>query len=92
MYEALKSRHVKGVLIDAFTVGSRRKLFNRTDLRINKILAHKSAYGIVLGGEGKKLQTCFNNFLNQQRSQVSKIIESNVVSIEVRNVSALFSD
>ena len=62
-------------------------MFNRSDLRINKLLGHKSAYGVVLGGEAKKLQTCFNGFLNQQRSQVSKIIESNIISIEVSNLA-----
>ncbi|KAL9958331.1 hypothetical protein ACROYT_G035335 [Oculina patagonica] len=54
VYDALTNREVKGMLIDAFTVGSKKELFNRRDLRISKLLDYSAAYGVVLGGEAKK--------------------------------------
>lgn len=80
---ALTNREVKGMLIDAFTVGSRKELFNRRDLRISKLLDYSSAYGAVLGGEARKLQKCFQEYVSEQRSEISKIVEDNVDSIEV---------
>lgn len=83
VYEALTNREVKGMLIDAFTVGSKKHLFNRRDLRISKLLDYSSAYGVVLGGEAKKLQKCFQKYVSEQRSEISKIVEKNVQAIEV---------
>ena len=83
VYEALQRREVKGMLIDAFTVGSKKELFNRRDLRISKILDYSSAYGVALGGEAKKLQKCFQKFVSEQRSDISRILQNNVDTIEV---------
>jgi hypothetical protein len=84
IYSAMVNRDVKGVLVDAYTVGSRKELFERKDLRISKIFDFSSAYGVVLGGESKKLQMCFNSYLSEQRSYISQIIERNIRGIEVR--------
>lgn len=86
VYDALTNREVKGMLIDAFTVGSKKDLFNRRDLRISKLLDYKAAYGVVLGGEAKKLQKCLQKYVSEQRSEISKIVERNVESIEVRRI------
>ena len=86
VYNALTNREVKGMLIDAFTVGSKKHLFNRRDLRISKLLDYKAAYGVVLGGEAKKLQKCLQKYVSEQRSEISKIVEKNVESIEVRRI------
>ena len=86
VYNALINREVKGMLVDAFTVGSKKHLFNRRDLRISKLLDYKAAYGVVLGGEAKKLQKCLQKYVSEQRSEISKIVEKNVESIEVRRI------
>lgn len=83
IYDALINRQVKGILIDAFTAGSRAELFNRTDIRINKLYDYSAAYGVVLGGESKKLQKCFDTYLSEQRSYVSDIIQRNTQAIKV---------
>ena len=83
VYEALQNREVKGMLIDAFTVGSKKELFNRRDLRISKLLDYSSAYGVALGDEAKKLQKCFQKYISEQRSDISKIVQDNVDTIEV---------
>lgn len=83
IYDALINRQVKGILIDAFTAGSRAELFNRSDIRINKLYDYSAAYGVVLGGESKKLQKCFDTYLSEQRSYVSDIIQRNTHAIKV---------
>jgi len=83
VYDALTNREVKGMLIDAFTVGSKKELFNRRDLRISQLLDYSAAYGAALGGEAKKLQKCFQKYVSEQRSEISKIVERNVDTIEV---------
>lgn len=83
VYEALTNREVKGILIDAFTVGSKKELFNRRDLRISKLLDYSAAYGAALGGEAKKLQKCFQEYVGEQRSEISKIVQENAERIEV---------
>jgi len=86
VFDALTNREVKGMLIDAFTVGSQKHLFNRRDLRISKLLDYKAAYGVVLGGEAKKLQKCLQRYVAEQRSEISKIVETNVETIEVGRI------
>ena len=86
VYRALVDRQVRGVLIDTYTVGSRRDLFNNTQIRIDKVLDYSTAYGVVLAGEGNKLQQCFNDYLQGQRSIVSHVIASNVQTIKVSKV------
>ena len=71
------------MLIDAYTVGSKKHLFNRRDLRISKLLDYSAAYGVVLGGEAKKIQRCLQKYVNEQRSEISKIVRNNVQAIEV---------
>ncbi|KAK3736615.1 hypothetical protein QZH41_018292 [Actinostola sp. cb2023] len=82
IYTAMTNRDVRGILIDAYTAGSRTELFNRTDIRINKLYDYSSAYGVVLGGESKKLQKCFHRYLGEQRSFISNIIEKNTQTIK----------
>ena len=68
-------------------MGSKKELFNRRDLRISKLLDYSAAYGVVLGGEAKKLQKCLQKYVSEQRSDISKIVEKNVETIEVQFVS-----
>lgn len=91
VYEALQNREVKGMLIDAFTVGSKKELFNRRDLRISKLLDHSAAHGAALGGEAKKLQKCLQKYVGEQRSEISKIVQQNVDTIKVIVVEAAVS-
>ena len=87
VYSALTERQVQAILVDAFTVGSRKDLFEaRRDLYVNKILDFSAAYGVVLAGEGNKLHKCFQSYINEQRSEVSQIISDNVQRIEVSGV------
>jgi hypothetical protein len=83
IYNALTNGHVKGALVDAYVLGSRKDLFDNTRVRISKIYDYSSAYGVVLAGEAKKLQKCFREYVSENRKDIFQIIEGNVHMIEV---------
>ena len=83
IYNALKKRYVKGALIDAYVLGSRRDLFDNIGVRIHKIYDYSTAYGLVLAGEGKKLQQCFRQYVSENRRDIFQIIEANINMIKV---------
>ena len=84
IYDALNKRYVKGALVDAYSLGSRRDLFDSIGVRISKIYDYSSAYGLVLAGEAKKLQKCFRGYVSENRKDIFKIIEEHVHRIKVR--------
>ena len=69
VYEALLSREVDVTLIDALIAGSREDLFNSSGLRIYQTFQHSLVYGMVLAGETKKLQQCFEKFMKENSAQ-----------------------
>lgn len=83
MYTALNKRKVKGALIDAYALGSQKKLFNNDQLRLSRMLDHQSSYGVVMAGEARKLEICFREYLKYEKVSVYEIISNNVESVEV---------
>lgn len=83
VYNGLKNRYVKGALVDAYALGSQRHLFNNLEVTLQEIYDYSSAYGIVLAGEAKKLQTCFREYVSENRSEIFRVIERHVHVIEV---------
>ena len=83
IYNGLTKGYVKGALVDAYVLGSRRDLFDNVGIRISKIYDYSSAYGVVLTGEAKKLQKCFREYISENRRDIFQIIEANVHTIEV---------
>ena len=83
IYDSLSKRHVQGALVDAYVLGSRRDLFDKISVRINRIYDYSSAYGVVLAGEATKLQKCFREHVKAKQKEIFKIIEENVDMIEV---------
>lgn len=83
MYRALKQRKVDGVLIDAYTAGSRKDLFGDKELRITKIISHSASYGVVLSGDAKRLQTCYRSYLKEERVRVFGVITKYIEQVEV---------
>ncbi|CAH3149201.1 unnamed protein product, partial [Porites evermanni] len=83
VYEALLSREVDGALIDALIAGSREDLFNSSGLRIYQTFQHSSVYGMVLAGETKKLQQCFEKFMKENSAMISAHVASKTSVIKV---------
>ncbi|XP_073231214.1 uncharacterized protein [Porites lutea] len=88
VYEALLSREVDGALIDALIAGSREDLFNSSGLRIYQTFQHSSVYGMVLAGETKKLQQCFEKFMKENSAMISAHVASKTSVIKPSSKSA----
>ena len=83
VYKGLKHRSVDGILVDAYSVGSRQDLFGDPELRVTKIISQSSAYGLVLAGKAQTLQKCYRKFLRDERARVFAAIENNIKPVKV---------
>ena len=59
-----------GALIDTYTVGSATNLFNNDKLTVNEIFDYSLNYGVVLAGEGRKLQPCLENYITKETEEI----------------------
>ena len=75
---------VFGSLIDTYTVASEQHLFNDKKLTVNRIFDYSLHYGVVLGGEARKLQPCLQRFLIQETDELYKIVTANVKPVKVQ--------
>ena len=85
VFSALESGKVMHALFDTYAIGSERALFDKAKhLHIYEIYDYSSTYGIVIGGESKVLQKCFNMFKKENIEEIFRNIKKNINSIEVR--------
>lgn len=84
IFEALLRGDVNGALIDTYVLGSRKDLFEKPSFRIIKIYDYSTAYGVVLGGEAKKLKQCFKKYMQGHQETIFQTIQKHVEFVEVR--------
>ena len=84
--EALLKGDVTGALIDTYVLGSRKDLFEKPSFRLIKIYDYSTAYGIVLGGEARKLRQCFRRYVQSHQQKIFQTIQEHVEFVEVRKV------
>ena len=87
IYEVVSSNKVGGVLVDAYMVGSKQHLFEKPFLRIYRIYDYSSVYGVVTGGDSRKLGKCFNNYIQKYIAIIYKHVADNVKAIQVNYLS-----
>ena len=83
LYEVLSSNNVRGVLVDAYMVGSRQHLFEKPFLRIYRIYDYSAVYGVVTGGDSRKLGKCFHNYIQKNIASIYELVADNVKAIQV---------
>lgn len=49
-----------------------------------KIYDYSTAYGVVLGGEARKLRQCFRKYVQSHKEKIFQTIQENVEFVEVR--------
>ena len=81
--KALLNNEVNGLLVDAYTMGSRKDLFEKPNLLVSKILDYKTTYGIVIGGDSRKLAHCFYSYHQRYKEMIFRRIKSSVNPVEV---------
>ena len=83
IYEVISSNQVGGVLVDAYMVGSRKHLFEKPFLRIYRIYDYSAVYGVVTGGDSRKLGKCFHNYIQKNLASIYEHVADNVKAIQV---------
>ena len=83
IYELLSSNKIRGVLIDGYMVGSKKHLFEKPFLRIYRIYDYSSVYGVVTGGDSRKLAKCFRDYMTENIEKIFQHVKDNVDTIEV---------
>lgn len=49
-----------------------------------KIYDYSTAYGVVLGGEARKLRQCFRKYVQSNKEKIFQTIQEQVEFVEVR--------
>lgn len=83
MTQALLNREVEGILVDAYSAGLRNDLFSRPEFEVSEIVDYKTAYGIVLSPNAKRLRKCFHRYLTAQRAELFEMIKDKIRPIQV---------
>lgn len=83
IYDDLVNHKVFGALIDTYTVASAKDLFNDAKLTVNNIFDYSLNYGVVLGGEGRKLQPCFEHYIKQETEEIHHAVVKHVKPLKV---------
>jgi hypothetical protein len=83
IYDDLLKHKVFGALIDTYTVSSAKDLFNDAKLTVNKIFDYSLNYGVVLGGEGRKLQPCLERYITQETDEIHQSVVKHVKPLKV---------
>ena len=73
-----------GALIETYSAGSSKEVFENGDLRVNKILDYSSTYGVVMGREARKLRRCFKDYTEKVfASEIAHHIQQNTEQLKV---------
>lgn len=83
IYKALLNREVKGALLDALAIGSRKDLFEHTMLKIQEVYDFQATYGVVMGAASRKLKHCSDRYLQRKKTMIINRIGSLAKKIEV---------
>ena len=63
-----------------------------TVLIVFQLIDYRSSFGIVLGGNSVRLQHCFLDYLKQERSFLSSLIDNYTETLQVGRTSNLESN
>ena len=83
IYDDLVNHKVFGALIDTYTVASAHTLFNDAKLTVNNIFDYSLNYGVVLAGEGRKLEPCLKHYIEQETEEIHHFVGKHVKQLKV---------
>ena len=81
--EALLAGKVQAAILDAYTAGLTKELWNHTDLRISQLLDYSAPYGIVIAGGNDGMQNCFERYVKNNRIKTLEILHNYTATLEV---------
>ena len=80
---SLTSKHVDGVLMDAYTASSIRQSIDRSGADPVKLVDYPRYYGVVLSGNLAHIGKSLEDNIRSQDEDIMKIIEQNTNKIKV---------
>ncbi|XP_057300471.1 uncharacterized protein LOC130632586 isoform X2 [Hydractinia symbiolongicarpus] len=80
--EALESREVEGVLIDAYTAGTSKEDFQRPQIRASDMIKTVKTYGFVLSGGLTNVDDEARDFIKTNEHRILEIIENSTARME----------
>lgn len=86
IYEDLENDRVHAALLDSYSTASESQLFSKDWIRVIEVIPvrYESANGLVLTGDAMKLARCFRHYVLSETSDIHRIIQRHVGTIEVR--------
>ena len=64
-------------------MGGKKHLFEKPFLRIYRIYDYSSVYGVVTGGDSRKLAKCFRGYMQDNIERIFQHVADNVEAIQV---------
>ena len=80
---ALKSRHVRGALVDVYTAASRSDLFKHADIVAKKNIRYPNYFGLVLSGDMKNAASAFRSYINENADKFLGDMRNKTSKLEV---------
>ena len=63
--------------------GSKSEQFLNTTLQVQEVIDYSSAYGVVIGGQARKLEKCFNLYTQLHVEELFRQLDVNTDFIKV---------
>lgn len=81
--DALLAREVEGILVDAYTAGSRSQLFERPELRAVNVYKYLRSYGFVMSGNLVNLAVESRDWVSANQQEILRLVQESTVRMEV---------
>jgi hypothetical protein len=81
--EALLTGKVDAAILDIWTAGLTKELWNHTDLRMSQKLTNTAPYGIVISGGLEGTQACFERYVGNNRIKTLQLVTNYTATLKV---------
>ena len=76
LVEALRSKEVDGIIVDLYTAGFRKDLFNGSWFTVNRVIEYSFTCGMIIGENASRLQSLFLDYAADSEAAQLKVIQS----------------
>ncbi|XP_066913417.1 uncharacterized protein [Clytia hemisphaerica] len=92
--DVLLAREVEGILVDAYTAGSRSQLFERPELRAVNVYKYLRSYGFVMSGNLVNLAVESRDWVSANQQEILRLVQESTVRMEAseaKPIKSIFS-
>lgn len=81
--EALLSKEVRYIILDAYTAGANQHVFNDPLIRVAKLLKVDRTFGVVLSGDLGNVREEFVGFVKENDKLIMNILKNSTIDVQV---------